>query len=687
LVVQTVNWGPDHLYQKTVKRKHGWEPPLRSICPKLVWDRVPEHLKSHVVLDVGLDDFQICQENGINFDYQLSGPQSRPEAGDFLSSELLEEWFVKYQLLQSVTFSELDCLGFTSWKKKYLQTIIELAGKYDKQVYLISNNTECMFRDIGMDPHFCELMKRLPDVIVPVWEIVKPVNAVLGLCNCLGLWLSGSVNQWGVNPQTWWWEQTGLHLDRTGKSAFEDTSQKKFDYKSFRRTFVPTFGNMAFAGAAHGATVYYYGAEAAPHLWDFEGSLTHRWDEAIALLDAMVSTRLIPTREEIAEHAHIGYMDRGKGIISIEPCDDDPSIQSVRMISTCKTRFGISPEQDMGVIPVVECKTLHFTAETKIDESHTGRPLLLFRWLNSEGVEFWDEMSEPIDTTLSGNNWYQIQLTAKVPREATYVLPYLAVFPGKKPPCSYKGSVYFRKVNLVYADDPGKQILNNGDFLNTKYGDLKQPKDWIYFSWGFDHYDLFGSLNWYGDKWELLRQAWDMKHLAELLPNNTKNIVIPIFPSSNKLPDTCKKLFSSKEDLKDKCIKKTLKEYYKKNLGIGGYISRSGSLLYMANEQEVDGQIVKTSVYDAFGNLNEISFEGPPYSYAIGSIICDNCYKFLIGSPLGSFTRLSFQSLSKHDKIKVAVKPSAYFSVNVDNVNVCVDINHLSSIYQIEIKY
>jgi len=63
----------------------------------------------------------------------------------------------------------------------------------------------------------------------------------------LRLWLTGIVDYWGVEPESWYWFEAGY------KNLGEYYGFKKGDHKLLPKVF---YGQMILLGAAFGATAY-----------------------------------------------------------------------------------------------------------------------------------------------------------------------------------------------------------------------------------------------------------------------------------------------------------------------------------------------------------------------------------------------------------------------------------------------
>lgn len=105
----------------------------------------------------------------------------------------------------------------------------------------------------------------------------------------LALWLSGSVSNWGVEPENWYWFEAGFAEQNTQK-WFKEGSPAKMP-SSF-------YGQMLLLGIASGATVYVLEPPSA--VWEAPGRLGPNWENNLyPLMKKMLEDEIIPARETV----------------------------------------------------------------------------------------------------------------------------------------------------------------------------------------------------------------------------------------------------------------------------------------------------------------------------------------------------------------------------------------------------
>lgn len=151
---------------------------------------------------------KICEENGVNFYLQLSGP-TPPMLTIKTAEEIVQ---VAPNTLQGFYISEALNSGH-GWH--YLNVLIDfrnLCKKYNRKLVWAEHSRDGP-RGFGwfgfalVNPKEWAAMfdPLYADVIVPLHETNDPRVEALNMGTCLGMWLGGLSEEWGFSVQDWYW--------------------------------------------------------------------------------------------------------------------------------------------------------------------------------------------------------------------------------------------------------------------------------------------------------------------------------------------------------------------------------------------------------------------------------------------------------------------------------------------------
>ncbi len=240
--------------------------------------------------------------------------------------EDVEEMFRKHPNVTGIKIVESGGeAGFFPDDRKYLMDAIRLGARYGKTVSFWDHAN--MWQILLLDEEFIELISQHPDTFIPLWETNGPLTSYADHGMPMGLWASGVVNRWGVNPQAgWYWYEAGYREAFGGR------------HMDGRESVAPDvmWGIMTMLGASAGASAFVYeGTEG--WWWNYRGKFTEcegaEWDpdageigqvelpEKLDMSDTfhsvicptlrtLINDDLIPTREQVLEEVKIAYETR-----------------------------------------------------------------------------------------------------------------------------------------------------------------------------------------------------------------------------------------------------------------------------------------------------------------------------------------------------------------------------------------
>ncbi len=217
----------------------------------------------------------------------------------------IREWYAQYPGMVGVQAVELNCYGFSAEERGYMADLIELSADVGGLVSWQEANDGCnLWLEVGMDRELYRCMARHPDVVLPQWEMNVPKSMYLCHDSVMGLWLAGAADNWGLEPQSFYWLETGYtKLNRTPHEF--DQGYRRGDVAACPDTL---WGQMILLGASSGATVY----SIEPLLGVFVNrertAYADPWRRSIEpLLAWLITERAIPSRRAVADKVRVAY--------------------------------------------------------------------------------------------------------------------------------------------------------------------------------------------------------------------------------------------------------------------------------------------------------------------------------------------------------------------------------------------
>lgn len=210
----------------------------------------------------------------------------------------------EYPCIQSYTITECDFEHYSAFnvpryavspQARYAIDTIALAAAHGKHLSIALQGTKWMH--VGADA----LNRPLLDAIAAHPGHVLAVNEHIGpqhlprQTSVWGMWMAGVVAHWGVEPQSWWFENGRMISPGVfGQHQAANT----------RLMPPPLYRAMLLQGAMLGATVYQF--EPFWDLFDYDNSAC--WRDVIApTLREIIGRRLAPTREQLLEKVKVAY--------------------------------------------------------------------------------------------------------------------------------------------------------------------------------------------------------------------------------------------------------------------------------------------------------------------------------------------------------------------------------------------
>jgi hypothetical protein len=244
--------------------------------------------------------FAQLEKAGIPADFQFADPHDQYVFDPVYVEKLLEE----FSCIKSMTITEIRCEHYSDHNVpryavppqiRYTIDILEMAARHGK--HLILSLQDLKWMHIGTD----ELNQPLVDAIYKYGDYCIPVSEHIGprhlqrQTSVFAFWIADAVKHWGVEPQSWWFEN-GRMIEPGIFGQREPDNTRIMPPDLYRA--------MILIGAMMGATVYDF--EPFWDLFDYDNSRC--WRNVIyPTLMEVITRKLIPTREQVMEKMKVAF--------------------------------------------------------------------------------------------------------------------------------------------------------------------------------------------------------------------------------------------------------------------------------------------------------------------------------------------------------------------------------------------
>lgn len=266
------------------------------------WNYIPESLRDYTWLKVR--QFQPGQYG----EEMLSKLQKYEDAGipvllfRYEPSAEMEHIYRNFDNVKGVIFSESGGQGTPADQiAAQLKRALQLSAQYGKLVFLQEASwRQLTWVNLTLNQDFLHTVKEYKEYFVPQVKYNMAFTPLFSQLVLMGLWLSGTVDQWGVQPESWY-----LHPWK------------------YRGDMNPTmYARMVLTAASGGATVFTF--EPPWDIWAgdtrsltadtssrLQKGFSRTWREIMNPLQAeIVTQQLIPDRKEVLKRTEVGILAR-----------------------------------------------------------------------------------------------------------------------------------------------------------------------------------------------------------------------------------------------------------------------------------------------------------------------------------------------------------------------------------------
>lgn len=287
--------------------KHGRE------CVRVWNETIPDDLKPYceLALEIRTHDhenryecfrrgFEEMEKAGVPANLQVSDPHDKFIFDPVYAEKLVEE----FSCIETLTITEQRFEHYSTFNvpryaippnTRHAMDVVEIAARHDKNVFISLQDTKLLH--LGADAvnqPFMELLHANHERIVPINEHIGPRIFTRHGANS-GFWLAEVADNWGVEPQSWWFENARMiEPGIFGQGQWDNTRNMPPDM----------YRAMILIGASLGATVFDF--EPFWDLFDYDNS--ECWEKHIVpTFREIIARDLIPTKEQVKDKMKVAY--------------------------------------------------------------------------------------------------------------------------------------------------------------------------------------------------------------------------------------------------------------------------------------------------------------------------------------------------------------------------------------------
>lgn len=370
-----------------------------------LWKIVPEDLKHLVAIRItpaeeGKGDEVIglinkAVQTGANIIIQGSGPHYVKD-GKFKVVTLteIEYCFQKWNNIIGVIVVEqyLGSAEEHNWRREYFKRLLKLCAKYGRLcIYSDGNRNYFEWPLICLDEQLLNYIISHKDYFIPVWKMNHSLSAIITHTSILGLWISGVCNNFGIQPEHWYWNDAGFRQ-----------THKSYGYLQGIEHQIPSsfVGQMILLGVVSGATVYSF--EGAFWLIEKITPEVIEWSKAgkfvIGLFKYLLQNKFILQKKEVIEKVKLAIMVKNKQLG--DPFDFGIFRGLVNKVYGINESYEIIPKKfDFYYVPIVshliekELRKINIPVIDieKIDKYFREEDKIFARKTNEVTVYWWEK--------------------------------------------------------------------------------------------------------------------------------------------------------------------------------------------------------------------------------------------------------------------------------------------------------
>lgn len=269
---------------------------IKPYCQLQVEIRIRDHEERYEAFRCLFDE---TEKAGVPTTFQFADPHDIYVFDPVYVEKLVQEYpSIKTLGITEMRFEHYSTFNVPRYaippETRYAIDILKLGAQYGKHVSMSFQSLKWMH--IGVDllnEPLVETIRELGEYCLPQNEHIGPQH-LPRQTSVWGFWIAGFVRNWGIEPQSWWFENGRM------------LSPGLFGQDPDNTRLMPPllYRAMILEGIKMGATVFQF--EPFWDLFDYDNSVC--WREVIyPTLKQAIHEKLIPTREQVMEKTKVAY--------------------------------------------------------------------------------------------------------------------------------------------------------------------------------------------------------------------------------------------------------------------------------------------------------------------------------------------------------------------------------------------
>lgn len=483
----------------------------RPLHPE-IWDIYPESLKKRMCVE-------LCNKASIEQKLELLTSKNIPviyrvrsvwpvEQTPPMEPEFIETILQNFPVVRGLALSELMNARFTQEEREYVLTILSLCEKYNKIfLWTEASGGALPFMEIGSDSELREALARNSDRVVLINEAVDGTLQPLSLSVLLGLDQSGVIRNWGMNPQFYYWRNSG----------FMKLGQQVGPRQGIREDMPPAvYSQLMMVAAMNGGTSFFFGAEKAPHYLDENFKPTEAWHATLPFIEELLKGGVIPSREEVADTINLAVQGGMSEIAQVSTNAAHTGLRSL-VISAALRHTAWYQE---SWTPIKKDGSYVLEGWLKAGLAIDGmRPQVEVIYFN-RNTKDWPFVGKELKELTSPRDWTRFEMPLNPPGEATDFVVAVSVEGSG----GTVGAYYFD--DIAVQDSAGDNLIDTGSFEEI-YEASGHPVGWAV---GFKKSEAHTAD--FGYPGKFLSKVFDLYGHGDMFLETGRWGPVPILPES-----------------------------------------------------------------------------------------------------------------------------------------------------------
>lgn len=476
-------------------------------------DLYPEELQTRTCIEIGTKvdlENKLSQAADANVPVMFRVRSVWPvEIYEPMAMEYIEDILARYPIIRGVVISELMNARFTKEERDYVIDLLALCKKYDKMLmWTESAGGAVPFMQVGEDAQLFDAVSENADRVMLMDEGVDGTLQVVNFSLLMGLHQSGVTGHWGINPQLFYWANSGysdLNVQLPARAGSRETMPAS------------VYSKLMMASAMMGGSAFAFCGEATSHYFDENFEATPVWQATLPFIEELLSGKVIPTKDEVAQNIHLVIQGRPEELVWVSTSKSHTGSRSVAMRGELDNT-GWCQE---SWTPVSSVSNYTLSCWRRIDAVADGTTLYIEAAYYKREAGDWPYLSKQsfnINTQTLGS-WQQFSTTLTIPTNATDI----SISVDLTGDTDDAGAYYVDDV--VLTDGVSANLILNGGFESMD-STANEPIGWAV---SFDKNTAENAD--FGLTGEFLSRAYSLHGIGDMFIETGRRGLVPIMPS------------------------------------------------------------------------------------------------------------------------------------------------------------